>query len=804
MSNTTTPELDARIRRVLGALRWRIRAYVWLEGLALAVVWLGLMFWAALAVDYLPILVGASELSRAFRAIVLLIVAVVLGYILYQWVFRRAFVRMADHSMAVLLERRYREFQDALVTSVEMKERPDHATDFSPEMLTHADEQALAAIRGVSVGSVFNTGPLLWKLAGASLLALTILAFGFLQSDALARAAKRLYLLENEPWPRRVQVEVVGIEVLRASLGEGKAPPPQLVEFDEGRIRVARGSSVRLNVRAFAGADDLPETCTILYRTEDGERGRVSMKKIGQMRQVSREETTISRAGDEAVYSQKYVYDGKPFKGVLSTIEFDVIGRDHRASDYRVDVVDSPTIVGAKLNCEFPSYLVNKELDLWLPREIDYRSGVQLPLGTKLTISAEANKELKKVHIYNPEKDETTTIDFPDGKGREFAFEVPSLDGNLTLDVTLHDADNVISERPHRLHISAIPDEPPTVAVRLKGIGMAVTPDVVVPIEGTIQDDYAVARAWVAATVNEANSREFPVSIASAGAVKTEVDFREVRNQDEQFALQPGDKLTLTVQAADKLDLAGGPNIGSGDKYQLDVVTPDALLALLDQREYGLRMRFLQIIDEVTQMRDDLVRVKAEGLADSSAEPGDADSESDAESLNAAEPGDTRLTPEQRAQRLRSLRLLRTQRAQTQSEKSAQEISGVALSFLDIRQELVNNRVDTQDRKDRLKDLVADPLLLIVNNLFPELDSRLKTLEASLDDREAGNVAAEAAIAQANDVLLELEAVLEKMIDIQDFNEIIAEVRALLEAQEKLLEQTKSEQKKSVLQDLFK
>jgi len=42
------------------------------------------------------------------------------------------------------------------------------------------------------------------------------------------------------------------------------------------------------------------------------------------------------------------------------------------------------------------------------------------------------------------------------------------------------------------------------------------------------------------------------------------------------------------------------------------------------------------------------------------------------------------------------------------------------------------------------------------------------------------------------------------MIDIQDFNEIIAEVRALLEAQEKLLEQTKSEQKKSVLQDLFK
>ena len=60
-----TPHLAADIRSVLARLRRRIRAYVWIDGLALGVIWLGATFWIGLAIDYLPVTLGASEMPRA-------------------------------------------------------------------------------------------------------------------------------------------------------------------------------------------------------------------------------------------------------------------------------------------------------------------------------------------------------------------------------------------------------------------------------------------------------------------------------------------------------------------------------------------------------------------------------------------------------------------------------------------------------------------------------------------------------------------------------------------------------------------
>ena len=97
-----TPDL----RSLLAGLRWRIRLYIWLEGLALAVIWLGLMFWIGLGLDYLPVLVGASEMPAVARGVL----AArhrrqSLAFILYRWILRRTFVRLGDRSMALLLER---------------------------------------------------------------------------------------------------------------------------------------------------------------------------------------------------------------------------------------------------------------------------------------------------------------------------------------------------------------------------------------------------------------------------------------------------------------------------------------------------------------------------------------------------------------------------------------------------------------------------------------------------------------------------------------------------------------------------
>src|SRR5207249_6882759 len=124
------------------------------------------------------------------------------------------------------------------------------------------------------------------------------------------------------------------------------------------------------------------------------------------------------------------------------------------------------------------------------------------------------------------------------------------------------------------------------------------------------------------------------------------------------------------------------------------------------------------------------------------------------------------LTPEQKAQRAAELSQLRIQRAIQQSQKSVAEVLGVAAGFLGIREELINNRVDTEDRKNRLKDQIADPLNKTCTEQFPRLDERLTALEAILRDVAPSNPAAkmpleqaglpsEQAIDQANVVLTE-------------------------------------------------
>src|SRR5262249_3764586 len=129
---------------------------------------------------------------------------------------------------------------------------------------------------------------------------------------------------------------------------------------------------------------------------------------------------------------------------------------------------------------------------------------------------------------------------------------------------------------------------------------------------------------------------------------------------------------------------------------------------------------------------------------------------------------------------------------------------------LAIRDELINNRVDTEDRKNRLKEQIADPLNKTCAEQFPKLDVRLNALETKL--REAGvNATAEAVgqptdqtIDQANIVLAELEAVLTKMQDLETYNELLDIVRDLMKDQQRLIERTQQERKRQTLEELKK
>ncbi len=785
--------LGSDIQARLAQLRRRIKIYVWSEGLSLALIWLGATFWIGLAVDYLPVLVGASEMPRAARVVLLSIIAAVLAYVIYRWIFRRVFIRMPDHSMAVLLERRFGDFHDSLVTAVELAEQPEHAEHFNPEMLAHTRREAQSQSAAIRVGEVFRLSPLVSKVTLAVALLLSIGAFYAANAAAATTWINRLYLLADQPWPRGTHLVVAGIQIQQAPSLDGETALSALIPFDGNReIKVAKGTSIQLKVKADA-TKIIPEYCSAYYRTEEGDRGKAMLRKLGRIRDGF----------------QTFVCDSKPFHGILSTITFDVRGLDHRVRNYRLTVVPSPVIVATQLDCVFPAYMVNEQLSLWLPRTLELASGTQLPRGTHITLRSRTNKDLTQVEIRDVTADTTTTLDIPQQGTdlRQFQFVVDQLQDNLSLEIKLHDTDGVVSDPPIRLYIAGLEDQPPVVKTTLSGIGSAVTPDVVIPAQGEISDDYDVDRSWFEVVINASAPREFPFPLGQLGAVDAKLDFRAERAVRNGAELKPKDKLSVTVMAADKCDLRTEPNIGSGDRYQLDVITPEELIAMLERKELGLRRRLEQIIDELSEMRDSVSRMKRPTRDDRGSAPEDQrknkepDTDTDAKAPNTGSntdgPGNAT------AQRAETLRLLRSQRARVQCDKSAQEVLGVAASFADIRAELINNRVDSKDRQKRIKEQIADPLRLIGESMFPQLTQQLQDVEQKLQDPTASDNAVDLAVDQADTILLELDKVLQKILELETYSELMNIVRSLIEDQQELIDKSKQEQKKGAL-DLLK
>jgi len=165
------------------------------------------------------------------------------------------------------------------------------------------------------------------------------------------------------------------------------------------------------------------------------------------------------------------------------------------------------------------------------------------------------------------------------------------------------------------------------------------------------------------------------------------------------------------------------------------------------------------------------------------------------------EPGDERAADS--TERRLALHLLRVQRALTNCRKNAQETLGVAEGIDGIRLQLVNNRIDTAELKERLQSGIADPLRKIAEEMFPELERRLDDLQSSLEDAKLAPQARDKGKTQADAVLLSMQHVLDRMVELQDYNEMVEMLRDIIKMQEQLRRQTE-ERNKQKLRDLLK
>ena len=434
------------ITRKVRNLRWLVRGYVALEGVAAILVTAGICFWIALGIDWF------LEPTPALRVVMWGSVLAIVGYVAWKKLFSRIFTRLPDSSLALLVERTFPNIDQSLVTSIEMAHQPLATSSEQRALYTRTCEEAARRLAEIPLGQVFRYRPLLWTSIGAALLSASMVVFALAHAETFDFWLQRMRLSPT-PWPRTVNLQVVGMEQVDG----------------EWVVNVARDDNYELHVEAsLADQFVAPEQVEIRYQLVDGRKGRDSMTQVGN-----------AIAGQDATQAFRY-----EFKNLTGDIRFDLVGGDDRVGNLRLHVVERPQIVHTTAECVYPKYLG------WEPQSLPFSGRVELPYGSQVRCSVEVNKPLLSARAYDPSTQQELAVDMAGEQAKKFTFTLGDFRDERVLLVDLRDTDSVSNREPYRILFSVVPDEVPEVSAQLRGIGSAITPQAVLPIVGTLVDDH--------------------------------------------------------------------------------------------------------------------------------------------------------------------------------------------------------------------------------------------------------------------------------------------------------------------------
>ena len=770
MATDSSPseKFPRNVRATLEKLRTRIRVYVWLEGIAAVLVALGIAFWIGLFLDWY------FEPTKQIRIGMIVFVAVVLCWVIYRFILRRAFAKIADRSLALLMERKFEGLHDSLLTSVELADFKA-INETEQGLLDKTAEAAESGVANIRLSKLFNFKPLFALSSIAILLIGSVVTFGILSQDAFGFWMKRIGLAE-ELWPRAVDIEVDGFPT------DSEGIRTEFIAKDDEFVMTVRAS--------LRDGKIAPKKVTVRTKAEDGTRGRDEMVQIGN--------AEIGLADN-----QEFKYT---FRNVSGNLTLTLIGGDDRIHNLKLNIVDRPRLISMKLHCKYPTYM-NKS-----PETLDVTGAMQIPIGTEITITGESTKPLLEARLLGDKSDQDNVLLFSDEEeSKSITFHIPALQQDRLLLFSLKDREGITTRQPIRLSIACIQDPPPEIAVRLNGIGSAITPDARIPFSGVINDPrYGVNRAWFEYHISDGQPLEavFASDLPSQQElpVKHSLDMRTLdpETKERYLKLKPGQKLSVSVHASDLFDLENKPHVGSSSVYSLEVVTPDKLQALLERRELSLRQRFETLLEKTHDTRRLLTRIefakkKETAIVKETAVKTDTENseKSEVKDAEAKEIDDSTKAPEKEDPRVWERRSLRVASSAQNMAQIAQETLGVAESFDQIQAELVNNRVDTEDMMLRLRDAISEPLKEIALKKIPALEKQLQSVQKSLanKDEKLSPENVEKSIEKIDDVLVAMQQVLDKMVELESYNEVLDLIRKIIEDQDKLNKKTKQQQK---------
>ncbi len=777
MSNLP-PSLEKKIRG-LGSL---LRVYVAVDGAVTLVLAYLLVLGLDFAIDRF------FEPTKWIRGFLLLGMIGLAAYIFYWRIGRRAFAVIRDAQLALVLERFVPSLNESLLTVVEFDESRREEVDllFLQRTVDHAEK----SLRGVDVRKFFRYG----RLAFRSVLMLLIVGATVGLCSTFEETAKlwfsRNILLSSKEWPRRSQIVVDG--------------------FADGRVRIGRGDSFTLTVRA----------STVMPLVPDSVRLRVGSGKSGY-RTLLLDQFRVDTV--DGVDWRTFSYT---FSEMLETLPFAVFAADSTLDDLFIEVVPPPTLAEVKIWQRFPGYIKREE------RTVSPSGRVTIPDGTSITIRATASKPLVSVRVIGQEPGPVAPeLTSPNS----FSFSLENLRQDSSVEFVLEDADGLRNRLPIRFDFGIVKDTPPVVTARLDGIGNAVTPIAALPTLGEVSDDYGLEKVFfryfverpkkeVAVAVpadseaapSEAKSEDVPVEDRQ-GTVEIAVggEFQTLFPLKSEFSvsdrnLQPGDKLAVQVDAMDRFDLNGSKGqMGTGPNWPLEIVTSERLKGLLEVREISLRQRFEVLIGEVEKTKSILEEY-------SLAPPKELVDE-----VNAMIVVDEKLTDDERKLReverekkkKERLEILGKEQAESgmyavsrmlrDTQKEVYEQRTIVEAFQSIRKEMVNNRIFSEEIRHRIDAGIIEPMEELIGVEFPDADRFLGLLTKALEVRDIPSrsealTCHQSVLSQFDRILEKMRTVRDSMVSMESFNEAIELLRSILKQQQQIRNETQEEKNRQL------
>ena len=536
----------------LAELRAKVRQLLWVYGLSwLIAVLLGALLIVG-CVDWLLHLDDAGV-----RLILGIAILGGVGYVAYKRLITPLKVPLSDIDLALRIERRFPNFRDSLVSTIQFLQDGKNPDLGAPALQQRVIDKTLKQTRLMDFEDVVQTQPV-QRIAWTAFLVCvtTVLIVGFNQAEAATALKRLMFPFSAHPWPRKTQLQIVNHQ-LEALVADPADP-----------LRIARGDTLELTVINLNSNGRLPANVQLEMKQPDGTIVREIMQRT-----TLRGQEEQSR---EAAFASLIVK--APF-------QFRAVGGDDQTMEwYPLEVVPPPVAETLQVNLIPPKY--TRKPVTKLPPGVGHVEGL---VGTKIQIAARSNKPLSSALLKVRDKDQQAMTIGQDGLRLSSVFQIKEA-GVYSYWLDLRDRQNFGNSDAPRYEIRAIQDAVPDIYIDKPATDIQVTPLAEIPLKFVSKDDLGLQRIRMRYQILEPGKSEpaKPIEVPLATLDQRPLlHTQEHLWQLENLKLVAGMQVQLHGEATDDYDL-GPRHVGRSLTRTLTIVSADEKTQELANRQIGL------------------------------------------------------------------------------------------------------------------------------------------------------------------------------------------------------------------------